>query len=1170
MRHSRTMGAVMAGLFALVFVFALGAQQAQAGLSSVWAVSDCEKIFRGDTDNPMETGQDNAVWDGSSVSLFSAKNEIVAFQLILEADGSGASTVDVHVSDLTNGGHSIRGSHPLPSPNDYVGVGVELFTEHYLNVDDLSGNDSEGYFNWSADAAPAKSGFHTGWIPDALVPFSATQGRGGAPFDISANQNQGVWVDIYVDKDLPAGTYTGTITVTENGNTVASIPLSLEVMNFTLPDENHYHAMVFMESDNIANRHGLTPCSPEHYQMLLNYYRMAHRHRIDLINCFDRNQLDDEGMKATLDGSAYTPANGYEGPGEGVGNKIFSIGTYGTWWSENQSYFETESDAWVNWFDSNAPDVTYFLYLYDEPGPDVYDEIQTKAGWIHNNPGPGHRLPVFVTEQIEDGLIGAVDIWCMGSEKYVTEDADQARARGEKVWVYSSYRPRNGADTIDTWSTDRRIKPWVVYRAGLDNVWFTWESAYWRSNSVDILPSPKNVWVEPITFQDQWGESSQGNGDGTLFYPGEDKVFPDQDRGYPGPISSIRMKAYRRGIQDYEYMWLAEQAGKGAEVQSILANVLPHVMEDAVTPPDWSNQDYVYEDARRDLANLILGNENQPPSAGFSASPVSGTPPLTVNFTDQSIFNPTSWDWTFGDGGTSTEQNPTHTYDAVGTYTVSLTATNAYGSDTETKPDYISVHNEVVVYPETWETWNDVTIVSGSLSDTHSDDDTYLVTRCSTADQKYSMIYTVDTDYTPSDVSKITVEFQSKSSRSDTPSICYLQTKKADGTWQNQADWTITTDDQSWSWETTAVSTYMGSDGTLSFMHCACPSGSSNYDISTDVMRWRLELTGGGPQPPVADFSGNPTSGTAPLTVNFTDASSNSPTSWSWDFGDGGSSTAQNPSHEYTSAGDYTVSLTATNSGGSDTATKNNYISVSSGVQPPVADFVGSPTSGTAPLTVNFTDQSTNSPTSWSWDFGDGGTSTAQNPSHDYTSAGDYTVSLTATNSAGSDTATKNNYISVTSGGGGGTATVYPDQWDTFGNTSLVSGSLSDVQSDNQVYMKFKPDDVSQGASIKYFWNTSYTPDDITKITYEWQYKGDQPDTPTYLIQVWKGNYNWDVIKDDELMPTTDTTFTWETTDVSTYLDSNGTMGLLLCTCPQNSTTYNVSCDLVKVTLTLK
>jgi serine protease len=174
-----------------------------------------------------------------------------------------------------------------------------------------------------------------------------------------------------------------------------------------------------------------------------------------------------------------------------------------------------------------------------------------------------------------------------------------------------------------------------------------------------------------------------------------------------------------------------------------------------------------------------------------------------------------------------------------------------------------------------------------------------------------------------------------------------------------------------------------------------------------------LEAQGGG-NPPVAQFSGSPTSGEAPLTVYFTDESTNNPTSWSWDFGDGYTSTAQNPSHEYSSAGTYTVELTAANADGSDTETKVDYITVTEPGSAPVADFTGSPTSGDAPLTVNFTDQSTGSPTSWSWDFGDGYTSTAQNPTHEYGSAGTYTVELTASNAYGSDTETKVDYITVT------------------------------------------------------------------------------------------------------------------------------------------------------------
>ena len=79
------------------------------------------------------------------------------------------------------------------------------------------------------------------------------------------------------------------------------------------------------------------------------------------------------------------------------------------------------------------------------------------------------------------------------------------------------------------------------------------------------------------------------------------------------------------------------------------------------------------------------------PEADLSASPLSGGTPLSVQFVDESYNIPTTWLWTFGDGGTSTLSNPEHTYNAAGTYTVSLYVTNAYGSDTVTKTNYITV-----------------------------------------------------------------------------------------------------------------------------------------------------------------------------------------------------------------------------------------------------------------------------------------------------------------------------------------------------------------------------------------------------------------------------------------------------------------------------------------------
>lgn len=165
---------------------------------------------------------------------------------------------------------------------------------------------------------------------------------------------------------------------------------------------------------------------------------------------------------------------------------------------------------------------------------------------------------------------------------------------------------------------------------------------------------------------------------------------------------------------------------------------------------------------------------------------------------------------------------------------------------------------------------------------------------------------------------------------------------------------------------------------------------------------------------PVASFTANITNGSAPLVVQFIDTSTNNPTSWTWLFGDGGTSTAEAPIHQYTTAGTYTVTLTATNANGSNTATQSGYIVVTKVAAMPVAGFVSSVSSGSVPLVVQFVDSSTNSPVSWAWSFGDGTTSTTENPSHSYTTSGTYTVTLTSTNSAGSNTVSKAAYITAT------------------------------------------------------------------------------------------------------------------------------------------------------------
>ena len=209
-----------------------------AQIRRVWALDDGEKIKREDIDNPLAYDKNNAVWKNKSINIFGARNEIVAFQLMIQADVSGAKNVNVVISDLKKGSSIIPGSATGPAdPFDYRGRNVELFTEHYLNI--IKRSPPAWFF--LASAAP--SAYYTGWVPDCLIPFSAPSGKGGAPFSIDGNNNQGVWVDILIPKNASAGIYKGKATVTISDKVFVTIPISLKVYDFTLPDSTHIKSM---------------------------------------------------------------------------------------------------------------------------------------------------------------------------------------------------------------------------------------------------------------------------------------------------------------------------------------------------------------------------------------------------------------------------------------------------------------------------------------------------------------------------------------------------------------------------------------------------------------------------------------------------------------------------------------------------------------------------------------------------------------------------------------------------------------------------------------------------------------------------------------------------------------------------------------------------------------
>ncbi len=364
----------------------------------------------------------------------------------------------------------------------------------------------------------------------------------------------------------------------------------------------------------------------------------------------------------------------------------------------------------------------------------------------------------------------------------------------------------------------------------------------------------------------------------------------------------------------------------------------------------------------------------QPPVAGFTANKTSGPAPLSVAFTDTSTNDPDTWVWDFGDNTTATTQNPVHVYTDEGLYTVSLTVTNADGTDSEIKQNYIFVLPPLPPLPHAF--YGAITIV---------DEDAPAGTFISGVVSGGGGFVITDVKGRYGDVVNDTKNLIIQGSIPEGSPISFY----ANGIRAECYD--------------------VGAGGDWQMTYPYIWGGLTELNLRvTEIPPADI---------PVANFTANRTSGTAPLAVQFIDTSLNIPTSWFWDFGDGFTSNGRNPVHTYQSPGTYTVSLNVSNPAGTSSLVRPDFITVHGGQLPPVAGFTANTTSGTAPLSVQFTDTSSNNPGSWSWEFGDQTISALQNPVHTYLTAGSYTVNLTASNDFGSGSVSKPGFINVSSPG---------------------------------------------------------------------------------------------------------------------------------------------------------
>lgn len=331
------------------------------------------------------------------------------------------------------------------------------------------------------------------------------------------------------------------------------------------------------------------------------------------------------------------------------------------------------------------------------------------------------------------------------------------------------------------------------------------------------------------------------------------------------------------------------------------------------------------------------------PSADFSYVQGQGSNLMAVRFYDKSTGNPDTWEWDFGDGKTSREQNPVHIYPMGGEYQVFLDASNELGKN-----------------------------------------------------QKYQEIYVTDKAYQPeakfdavpeAGPAPLTVQFIDLSAYGPTKYLWAF----GDGTRSDLENPVHTYDKEGTYYVSLDVSFILGKD-----LETGKPSEASSSYIR------EITVTG----PVKASFTADPVEGPAPLKVQFTDTSIGNPTEWNWDFGDGKMSNERNPSHTYSvhNTKGYPVTLTIKAVGVTDTS-KTLIKTVAS--SRPQALFIVSCVPDTPTIGCYFEDRSTNSPTSWLWEFGDGTKSFDQYPIHRYSKEGNYTVTLTAGNPAGIGTYSK-------------------------------------------------------------------------------------------------------------------------------------------------------------------
>jgi hypothetical protein len=568
--------------------------------------------------NPLPTGFDyaraNLAWESGgrgTVKLAAARNEVVAYQLQIRGPAAGVS---VTASDL-------KGPGVIRAARD-----IEIFKQWYTEVRTNSSN---------RDSTTAGYNLGKGWYADALIPVSAGGGF-GQPFDIPDRNNaipgqqwQGVWVDVYVPRDAPAGEYTGTVTVAGRG-VKRTLAVRLRVYSATLSDD--YACEVGLNNYGGIGRKGS--------ETRLRYYQMAHRHRMAIHEHYIAPGVEGAGgamrgvwdaydaeMGKYFNGEAFTARHGYRGPGEGKPLRWaylpFEI-LRGRQWpmpadQQRTPAYDEAVRAMVSDFKAHfeqkrwPTSLMFFINGLDEPTkPEAVEGIRYFGDLVKSVGAPrvyyrgdiNHLhdiqkiIPGWTEERVLERLAPVLDLWVAVADFQRTDFSVLLNLRKKRphtlLWFYQNREPSVGGYTLDDETIGLATWPVIVWKYNLEGC-VLWECRFTGES--------KNPWVDPNNTV----RRSRGvvhNQAGLVIYP----AFPGRE-GITEPVASIRLKSFRRGAQDYEYLrLLAASAGREAAVR-VLDKVMGRCLYEPQRPygaaGDWSHNPEEWNRMRREVLEAL-------------------------------------------------------------------------------------------------------------------------------------------------------------------------------------------------------------------------------------------------------------------------------------------------------------------------------------------------------------------------------------------------------------------------------------------------------------------------------------------------------------------------------------------------------------------------------------